>query len=134
MDLKVNVLSVLAAIGTGFTYLIGGWDMVIQWLLIFMAFDIFTGVLAAVTRKEVSSDIYLNGMTKKIGVLIMIMVANGIDVVVGLEEPVVRTAVTWGALGYEGISVLENIVLLGVPIPSVLRNALEALREKGEPV
>lgn len=129
---KVDLLGISAAIGTGFTYLIGGWDMVVQWLLIFMVFDILTGVLVAMTQHEVSSDQYLKGLTKKLGVLIMLMMANGIDVVADLEEPVIRTAVVWAALGYEGISILENIVAIGVPVPDVLRRALANLKAEGE--
>ena len=33
----------------------------------------------------------------------------------------------------EGISILENTALMGVPYPSFILNALEVMKEKGDP-
>lgn len=44
----------------------------------------------------------------------------------------IRTAVCLFFIGNEGLSILENTALMGVPYPAFVRNALEAMRDKGD--
>ena len=44
----------------------------------------------------------------------------------------IRMAVILFFIGNEGISLLENLGLMGVPFPAFLRRALEALRDQGD--
>ena len=55
MKMKEYINATVAAIGTGLTYIFGGWDTVIIVLVIFMALDYLTGVMAAIFHKELSS-------------------------------------------------------------------------------
>ena len=41
-----------------------------------------------------------------------------------------QTACTFYYIANEGISILENASLLGVPFPAGMKNALEAMKEK----
>ena len=43
-----------------------------------------------------------------------------------------QTAAAFFYIANEGLSIVENCGLLGVPVPAVLKNALEALRDKGD--
>ncbi|MCI5904222.1 MAG: phage holin family protein [Oscillospiraceae bacterium] len=43
-----------------------------------------------------------------------------------------RMAVILFFIGNEGISLLENVGLMGVPYPQFLKKALQALRDKGD--
>lgn len=44
----------------------------------------------------------------------------------------IRTAVILFFIGNEGLSVLENLGLMGVPYPKFLNKMLEALQEQGD--
>ena len=44
----------------------------------------------------------------------------------------VRTAVILFFIGNEGLSLFENVGLMGVPFPKFLQKALQALRDKGD--
>ena len=43
-----------------------------------------------------------------------------------------RMAVQIFFIGNEGLSILENLGLMGVPYPAFLKNALEVLLERGD--
>ena len=49
-----------------------------------------------------------------------------------LGETYIRMAVMLFFVGNEGLSLLENLGLMGVPFPAFLERALEALREQGD--
>lgn len=56
------------------------------------------------------------------------LVAARLDLLLGSDWA--RTAVILFFVGNEGLSILENVGLMGVPYPAALRQALEALREQ----
>lgn len=45
---------------------------------------------------------------------------------------VLRTAVIFFYLSNEGISVIENIALIGLPVPKKLKEVLEQLQDKAD--
>ena len=55
---------IIAALGTGVTWLFGTWDTALIVLVSFMALDYLTGVLRAIINKEVSSDTGLKGIAR----------------------------------------------------------------------
>ena len=111
-------------------YLFGAWDVAFQVLCVFMVIDYITGTMCGYVTKELSSQIGFKGILKKVAMLINIIVAVEIDRV--LETDVLRIAVIFCLIGNEGISLLENLTKLGVPIPERLVNALKQIKSKGE--
>ena len=112
------------------TYLFGAWDVAFQVLCVFMVIDYITGTMCGYVTKELSSQIGFKGILKKVAMLISIIVAVEVDRV--LETDVLRIAVIFCLIGNEGISLLENLTKLGVPIPERLVNALLQLKGKGD--
>lgn len=112
------------------TYLFGAWDVAFQVLCVFMVIDYITGTMCGYVTKELSSQIGFKGILKKVAMLISIIVAVEVDRV--LETDVLRIAVIFCLIGNEGISLLENLTKLGVPIPERLVNALKQIKSKGE--
>ena len=45
---------------------------------------------------------------------------------------VLRTAVTFFYLSNEGISIIENVALIGLPVPKKLREVLEQVQDEAE--
>ena len=77
--MKDYLNGIIAVIGTGLTYIFGGWDTVILVLVVFMALDYLTGVMAAIFHKELSSNVGFKGVFKKVTILIVLIVAVLLD-------------------------------------------------------
>ena len=127
--MKESICCVLAEIGTLFIYLLGGFDVAMQCLLIAIALDYLSGLIKAYNTKVLSSRIGFRGLLKKIGILFLVMLAVVIDRVTG-ESGAIRTLVIYYFVANEGLSIIENLGQAGVPIPKVIKNALKALKEQ----
>ena len=116
----------------------GGWDAAMTTLVVFMAVDYITGMTAAAVfhRSKKTGDGTLEsragwkGLLKKGVSLLVVLVAARLDEVIGTEF--VRDAAVIGFLANEGLSILENAGLMGVPIPRAVTSAIHVLREKAD--
>lgn len=126
------IKTVIAAIGTVATYLWGGWDTVISALVVMVVFDYITGVVASAVHGRLDSAVGRRGIARKVGIFILVAIANILDRTGGLGEPILRTVVAWFYIGSEAISITENLAEIGVPIPARMRDALARLRDGGE--
>ena len=111
--------------------LFGELDGSLYALVVFVIADYFTGVISAINNKKLSSDIGFEGISKKICIFVLVAIANIVDVNILNSGAAVRTAVIFFYLSNEGISVLENAVKLGLPVPEKLRNVLLKMNEEG---
>jgi toxin secretion/phage lysis holin len=131
----VGLSGVLTAIITA----LGGWDMAIQALFAVMVIDIITGLLVALVWKKsgktetgaVESKAMLKGLCRKFAMIAMVFVANLIDSSMGLNG-ILRTGAILFFTGNEGLSIIENVGIMGVPLPKFLKEAFEQLRNKGD--
>lgn len=117
----------LAGVGIGGIYLFGAWDIILQALIALVVIDYITGVMAAFVEKALSSEVGMKGIIKKVCIFLVVAIANIVDVSTGLDEPYLRTAVIWFFIANEGLSALENMGRMGVPLPEFLRQSLERL-------
>lgn len=132
MKMKEYINATVAAIGTGLTYIFGGWDTVIIVLVIFMALDYLTGVMAAIANKELNSNVGFKGLFKKVTILIVLIVAVLLDRLLNSDTWVFRTLVAYFYIANEAISLLENSARMGLPVPQKLLDILAQLKKKGE--
>ena len=123
--------SIIAVVCTGCVYLLGGWDVSLICLIVAIAIDYISGVMKAFVKKELSSKIGLYGLLKKVGVLLIVMLAVVVDRVTG-ETGMIRSLVIYYFVANEGLSVLENLGQTGVPIPSTIKKALKALKKESK--
>ncbi|MDF2820173.1 MAG: holin [Clostridiales bacterium] len=112
------------AIGGALGYILGGFDGLLWALLAFVILDYVTGVLVAIARKELSSEIGFIGISKKVFIFILVAIANIIDVNILGTGSAVRTATILFYCSNEGISILENAINLGLKVPKKLRDIL----------
>jgi toxin secretion/phage lysis holin len=119
-----------AGAGVALSAALGGWDKALQVLLTLMVIDYLTGVAGAFKTKSVSSDTMFWGGVRKITVLVVVMLASMVDDWVQPGAPIFRTAAIYFYVGREGLSVVENLGVLGVPLPGKLREWLEQLNAK----
>lgn len=133
---KMTILTVFGAVGSFITNLYGGWGEDMITLLIFMGTDFLLGILiAAFWRKSdksktgaVSSDSAWKGLVKKGVTLLIVLVAHRLDITLGTEY--IRPAVIIAFCANELISIIENLGIMGVPLPTVLTRAMELLQNK----
>lgn len=123
--------SVVAVIATFFTYLFGGWDAAIGILIILMVLDYITGVLNGYLTKTLNSEVGFKGLLKKFLILVVMIIAVMLDRLMNTGDWIFRTLVCYFYIANEGISLLENISLMGVPIPDKIKDALEQLNKEG---
>lgn len=124
--------SIVAVVATFFTYIFGGWDAALSILIIFMVLDYLTGVIYAYTVKSLNSEVGFKGLIKKCMILVVLIIGVMLDRMLGNGTWVFRTLVCYFYIANEGVSLLENISNLGVPIPNKIRNALEQLNKDDE--
>ena len=121
---------IMAVVGTALNYLLGGWEAALVALVAFVVLDFITGVLAAFVNKKLDSRLGAKGIVHKVGVFVVVGVANVLDGILGLPDPMLRQMAIWFYIATEGMSILENIGAAGAPIPPVIRQALERLKDE----
>ncbi len=138
VQIKNGVLAVLAVAGSVLANALGGWDGALKVLVIMMVADYVTGLLvAALWHKSPKSDsgaldsrAGFRGIVRKCMILLLVWVAAAMDRYLGINFA--RAAVILFFIGNEGLSLLENMGLMGVPYPQKFKNALEALKKQGD--
>lgn len=113
---------------------LGGADSVLTLLVVLIACDIITGLINAITMKTVSSTEMRNGIIRKLLIFLVIIVAvkidkciidfNGAPIELFGKAMYVRTLFVIYSCLEEGISLLENLANIGVPVPRWVRSIL----------
>ena len=122
-----------AALGGFLGWFFGGFDGFLYALIIFVVMDYFTGILAAGVRRELSSEVGFKGIAKKVCIFVLVGIANIVDTQVIMNGSAIRTAVIFFYLSNEGLSVLENAAVIGLPIPEKLKAMLIQLADEKKP-
>lgn len=127
-----------SAVGAVIANALGGWDTGLQTLVALMAVDYVTGVLCALVWKKspkstdgaFESNASFQGLLRKMAILLCVLIACRVDVYTGTE--LARDAVILFFIANDGLSIVENLGIMGVPIPPAIQNAFAALKGKAE--
>jgi toxin secretion/phage lysis holin len=122
----------LAGVGGFLGWFLGGMDGFLYALIAFVVLDYLTGVMCAITDKELSSNVGFKGIFRKILIFMMVGVGHLVDSQIIGDGSVLRTAVIFFYLSNEGISLLENAGHLGLPIPEKLKDVLAQLHNRND--
>ena len=123
---------VFAVIGGWLGWFLGECDGLMYALIAFVIADYVTGVMCAVSDKQLSSEVGFKGICRKVLIFVLVGMANILDMHVIGTGCVVRTAALFFYISNEGVSVLENAGHLGLPVPAKLLDVLEQLHEDAE--
>ena len=134
--MKEYFLIVCGIVGGTISALFGGWNHLLTTLLVAMGVDFVTGlVVAGVFKKSqktpngaLESNIGWKGIAKKGVTLLIVLIAHRLDLAIGTT--IIRDAVVIAFIVNEVISITENAGLMGVPVPSPIKKAIEVLKEK----
>lgn len=137
--MKYKIFTALALAGSALAELFGGWDMALETLLILMAADWITGgiLLPAVFGKSpkspngaLESRAGWKGLCRKGMTLFYILIAARLDRLLGMDY--IRNAVCIGFIANEFLSIVENAGLMGVPLPAMMKKAIDILKDTAE--
>lgn len=137
VNMRANILySTIGAIGGFVAMAFGGWSDALITLIIFMSVDYITGLaVAGIFKKSKKSEngalesrAGFKGLCRKGVALLIVLIATRLDIM--MNTTYIRDAVVIAFVANEGISIIENAGLMGVPIPSVVKRAIDVLKEK----
>lgn len=119
---------IFGGIVTAVSGFLGGMDGIMYALIAFITIDYITGVAVAVKQKKLSSEVGFWGLVRKVCIIALVGVAHFVDVYVMHTGDIFRTAIALYYIGNEGVSLLENMGNLGVPLSKKLKDVLEQLK------
>lgn len=128
----------LGAIGSVISELFGGWTPAMTTLVIFMLIDYITGILVAAVFKKsnktedggLESKAGWKGLIRKFSTLLIVLISIRLDII--FNTTIISNCVVFTFLANELLSLLENVGLMGIPLPSVLTEVISVLNKKGE--
>lgn len=135
---KVSIMGMIGVITTFIANAFGGWSNAMTSLVIFMSIDYLTGIIVAglFKRSKKTADGGLEslagwkGLARKFSTLLLVLLAVRLDL--ALDTTYIADAVVYAFMVNEALSIIENIGLMGVPLPKVITDAITLLNKKGE--
>ena len=124
------IKAILAAVCAAAGFLFGDWDGLMFTLVALVVMDYISGVIAAIAEKKLSSETGAKGIAKKAFMLLIVAVANIVDINVIGEGHVLKSVTVIFYIANECISLIENGGRLGVPVPKKLLDSLKQLKDK----
>lgn len=121
---------IFSIVGAFLGYFLGDFDGFIHALLTVVIIDYVSGVLAAGVNHELSSSVGFRGIAKKIMMFTIVGLAHVIDFELLGHTAVLRDAVIFFYIANEGLSILENAVNIGIPIPESIRERLLGMKNE----
>lgn len=127
---EAYLMVISGTVGSALAWALGGIDLQLQWLLMFVAVDYVTGTIAAGKTGEWNSRVGFRGLFKKVFIFVVVMLSHGLDVITGTE--MLRNAAIVAYAVNELGSTLENMDRLGFGgmIPSFLHRAIKELKSR----
>ena len=139
-----KVTEILAAIGGAIVSFFVTMPPLVWILIAVMTIDYITGLICgAMGKSKKTENGYLEshaaflGLMKKALILLVVLLAALLDMAVskgaGIQFEAVMGACCLWFIASEGMSILENVASMGVPVPRVMMKLLEIMREKADP-
>lgn len=128
-----TILGIIASVIIAlFSKFFGGVDILFLTLLLLIALDFVCGIIKAMIKKELSSSLCFVGIMKKLLILLMVALANVIDVLLtayNINIDFVRNMTILFYAVNESISIVENVALF-LPVPEKIKKVLEQLKNE----
>ncbi|MED4302287.1 phage holin family protein [Bacillus licheniformis] len=125
-----------AAAGGIIGFLFGGWSVLLTILAVLVIVDYASGLVAAAVNGEVKSRVGMLGITRKVFIFVMVLVAHMIDLLLiesGIEIGflVMTVTIVFYCIN-ELISIGENAEKMGVPVSDPITKAIEILKQQNK--
>lgn len=107
----------------------GGIEGAFTLLLTLAVVDYLSGLCVGCFEHNLSSSTGFKGIARKCFMFVLVGIANLIDKYTG-HDATTKTIICLFYISNEGISILENVHKLGLPIPKILSKYFSTMREK----
>ena len=124
--------NIMADLCTLLSFIFGDMEGMLIALITLIVLDYISGVIAAAVEKRLSSEVGAKGIAKKIFMLLIVALANIVDINVIGDGHVLKTVTVVFYICNECISLIENAGKIGVPVPKKLLDVLEQLKNRDE--
>lgn len=120
---------------------LGGWDYNLRALVVCMAVDYMLGILIALVWHKsqktkdgtFESNASLKGLLRKFSILLVVYIAIQLDNVSGTGDYLRMAAILFFTAN-EGFSIIENLGIIGVPMPEPMKDAFAAIKGKADKI
>ena len=134
--MKEIFCTISGVIGSLVASMFGGWTAGLTTLIVFMGIDYITGLLCAgvfhsskkTDTGALESGACFKGLIRKGVMLLIVLAAYRLDLLIGANY--IKDGVCIAFSANELISIVENSGLMGVPIPTIITNAIDVLKKK----
>lgn len=134
--MKEGICTGIGVVGGAIAAAFGGWDEALVTLIIFMVIDYLSGLIVAgvfhnskkTETGTLESRAGWKGLCRKCVTLLFVLIAYRLDLAIGVNY--IKNAVIIGFMANELISIVENAGLMGIPLPTVIQNAIDILTKK----
>lgn len=134
--METNIIAtikfVLGGLITVASWLYGPMSALYQVLIAVVVLDYLTGLINAFIHKHLSSAIDFRGIARKILIFVLVGLAALVEKAFPQLNTMLTSAICSFYIANEGLSILENAANLGLPLPQILKNALEQLQKKDD--
>lgn len=131
-----SVVEVFVFIGGVLGSAIGGWDFSIFLLSMFVLVDFIQGLYIAwflhkspkTKSGKASSKVGFHGIGKKVSIFMVVALMHGIDIMFDIDY--LRTATIFAYMFNEGTSIIENLIIMDVYVPEIVKRGIDLLDKK----
>ena len=134
-----KIIKTICAVGGAIAGMFGQWPEMLTILVVAMTLDYISGVIVAASGKShktesggLSSKVGFVGLAKKGFIMLIVLLATLLDHAIGDSAMLFQSAAACYYIANEGLSILENAVLMDLPVPGAIKRALEELKEEQE--
>jgi toxin secretion/phage lysis holin len=114
------------------SFCFGRLDGMLIALIALMAFDYITGVIRAGVNHDLCSSVGFKGIARKVLILALVAVGNLVDVHIIGDGSLCRSLVIGFYVANEALSIIENAIGLGLPVPKKLITIIRDLKDKND--
>ena len=132
MITKFIISTIFAAFGSFVFYFLGGADTLLIVACSFLLIDLITGITKGAFAKSLDSKKGKLGIIKKTMWLMPVIVAVLLDRLTHFNESGLsfRTVMLLYLVGNEGISIIENLEVMGIKMPKQIYTVLRKMKDE----
>lgn len=113
------------------TFFYAGDMKFIYFLILLMFVDIVTGLAKAIKNRNLWSKKSIYGIGRKSMIFCIIILANVIDQIMGLQNGLLMMSVFY-YIAHEGLSIIENCAEMDVLVPEQIKDKLKVMEDKNK--
>src|SRR5690606_23482614 len=136
MNIEQKIALISGFLGAIVSYMFDSVGVAVSILILFMLADYISGMFAAGIQKELNSRVGWTGFIRKIYILVLIGLIYALEYLACYYTEIdifgghIGDGAAFAYIAIEFISITENGVKMGAPIPQFIQNLLKIVKDK----